>query len=414
MDTSDLEIETMSDPLAFSPGDALKSVFDALAASTPFKSGLAPATLPRPVAPAAAAPTSPEKNAALVARLKTDTGSDRFHSLREQVGAMVTAGRRGANRDQRLSIMAAAGMSEGLGASGGVLVEPELASELIRAAFSESVLAPLSDKRKTSRGRSGLKVPGIDETSRADGSRWGGAIAYWDDEGDAIVASQPRYGQVELTPKKLHVLTFVSEELFEDAAGFEDHLKAVFKAEGGFAIDRAIIAGSGVGQPLGYLNAQALITVPREVGQGATVTKKNIREIWACLPAASRRKAIWIGNEDVESALADGADELANVYQPAGTNGSIYPLLFGRPLVAMEQAPELGLAGDLSLVDMSQYLLLDLGSKTLISIHVKFVEDQVAVKFVWRGNGAPGWKSAVTSATSNKKRSPFVALGATS
>jgi len=414
MDTSDLEIQTMSDPLAFSPGDALKSVFDALAVSAPFQPDLSAAVLPKQPAPILPAPKSAAKNAARVARLKADAGSGRFHSLREQVGAMVMASRRGENRDQRLSIIAAAGMSEGLGASGGVLVEPELASELIRAAFSESVLAPLSDKRKTSRGKSGLKIPGIDETSRADGSRWGGAIAYWDDEGDAIVASQPRFGQVELTPKKLHVLTFVSEELFEDAAGFEDHIRAVFKAEGGFAIDRAIIAGSGVGQPLGYLNAPALITVPREGGQGATVTKKNIREMWACIPAASRRKAIWIGNEDLESALADSADELANVYQPAGTNGSMYPLLFGRPLVAMEQAPELGQAGDLSLVDMSQYLLLDLGSKTLISIHVKFVEDKVAVKFVWRGNGAPGWKSSVTSATGNKKRSPFVALDAAS
>lgn len=405
MDKFELEAEAMIDPLAFDPGAILANVFDALAASTSTQPGLSPAKVPAP-APRPAAPA--EKATDKIARLKT-AAPDRFLSLRSQIGAMILG-----NDDHRLRMLAAAGMNEGLGAAGGVLVQPEFAAQLIRAAFSESVLAPLCDRRKNSRGRAGLNIPAIDESSRADGSRWGGALAYWDNEGDAVVASQPKYAELELRPKKLHVLAFVSEELIADAVGFEEHIKAVFQAEGAFAIDRAIIAGSGIAQPLGFLNSPALITVPREGGQGPTVTKQNIREMWACLPVGSRRKAIWICNEDVESALADGADGLANVYQPAGTNGSIYPLLFGRPLVAMEQSPALGQLGDLSLVDMSQYVLLDLGSKTLISIHVKFVEDQIAVKFVWRGDGAPGWKTAVTSATGSKKRSPFVALGAAS
>ncbi len=403
--------DDMVDFLTGDPSVALRNVFDMLALSD--KPAL-------PVANHAAPLIAPEQTrgtivAGPVATPFVRTTGERFSAF-PTVGHQVAAiadDLRGGKRDPRL--VAALGNSSVIGTDGGFLIWLEHAIDLIRGAFGESLLAPLTDRRRNGRGRAGLVLPGIDETSRADGSRWGGARAYWGSEGAQFLPSKPKYNQISLIPKKLFCFGYASDELLEDAIALNEHMKAVFKAEASFALDRAIMAGSGIGEPLGYLKSPSLITVAKEAGQPAgTILPDNIGAMWKRLPVASRRRAVWIVNEDVESSLTrgSGADDLGQVYQPAGTGGSTFPLLYGRPMIAMEQAPALGDVGDISVADLSQYLLLDLGLRSEMSIHVRFVEDEVAVRFIWRGDGAPGWKQPVLSANGSNTRSPFVTLEA--
>ena len=98
---------------------------------------------------------------------------------------------------------------------------------------------------------------------------------------------------------------------------------------------------------------------------------------------------------------------------PAGGLSDLpYGKIYTRPVLPIEQCATLGTVGDIILADLSQYLLIEKGGiKTASSIHVQFLTDETAFRFVYRVNGQPVWNSALTpfKGTSNTL-SPFVAL----
>jgi HK97 family phage major capsid protein len=77
----------------------------------------------------------------------------------------------------------------------------------------------------------------------------------------------------------------------------------------------------------------------------------------------------------------------------------------------IEQCSTLGDKGDIILADFSQYLLIDKGQmQNATSIHVKFVNDETAFRFVYRLDGQPMWNSALTPYKGSDTLSPFVTL----
>jgi HK97 family phage major capsid protein len=70
--------------------------------------------------------------------------------------------------------------------------------------------------------------------------------------------------------------------------------------------------------------------------------------------------------------------------------------------------------GDLLLASPSQYALITKGGvQAASSIHVRFVYDETAFRFVYRVDGQPVWASSVTANDGSSTISPFVALAAT-
>ena len=100
------------------------------------------------------------------------------------------------------------------------------------------------------------------------------------------------------------------------------------------------------------------------------------------------------------------------MYMPAGgVSGAQYSTLFGRPVIPVEQANTIGSLGDISLVDLSQYLLIDKGGlNAASSIHVRFLYDESVFRFIYRVDGQPIWKSTLTPFKGSNTLSPFVTL----
>ncbi len=186
----------------------------------------------------------------------------------------------------------------------------------------------------------------------------------------------------------------------------------------GFQVDDKIIRGTGAGVPLGILSSPCLITVTKEVGQLAnTIEGENIIKMWARMYAPSRAKAVWFINQDVEPQLLDmtlGAGATPNLVYlpPGGLSGAPYATLLGKPVIPIEQCSTLGTVGDIILADMSQYLVgqKSTGIEAATSIHVKFVYDETAFRFVLRVDGQPWWKTALTPYQGTNTVSPFVVL----
>jgi HK97 family phage major capsid protein len=320
--------------------------------------------------------------------------------------------------DPRLQ-RAPGGASEGNPADGGILVPEQFVPIIKQTTYDISEIAGLVDHRETDNPLGTVKIPGIDETSRADGSRWGGFASYWDDESGSVSTSFPRSKMIEFSTRKIHITTRVSRELLNDAPMLGAYLLTGFIEEGSFKIDTAIISGTGSGKPLGFLNSPALISVPKETGQAAaTIVKENVDKMWARMPAPSRKRAMWLINEDAEPQLQALAGAVGSggvlIYRPPGAVSAFgeNATLYGRPLKVIEQNPALGTAGDISVIDPTQYILVDGGAKSLMSLHTRFDNDEVVFRFTWRVDGKPTYSTPITPYSGSSTRSPFVCIAA--
>lgn len=226
---------------------------------------------------------------------------------------------------------------------------------------------------------------------------------------------------MEMTLKKLAGLLYASDELLEDTTALESWAGQAFGQEFGFMLDDAILRGTGVGQPLGILNSPALVTVAAEGGQGAdTIVLQNVLKMYAAFWSPGLTSAAWIINSEIMPQLAvmklDVGTGGAPVYLPAnGLADAPFGRLFGLPMLHAEQSSALGDVGDIMLVDLKEYLVIEKGGiKTASSIHVRFDYDETAFRFVLRIDGQPIWNVPITpyKGAAGSLKSPYVTLAA--
>ena len=319
--------------------------------------------------------------------------------------------------DQRFA-NAAQGGNEVVPEDGGFLVGETMTKEILKRVYDSAVIAGRCRRRPVSVGNRYVQNY-IKETSRATGSRMGGINGYWVDEAGIIDASKPTLGQIDLKLSKLAGMYYATEELIADSAGLESEINGWFGDEFAWLLDEAILNGTGVGQPSGILGSNAVVSVAKESGQSAnTIVYENILTMWARAWARGRSNSVWLINQNIEPELFSMAQTVGTggvpVYLPAnGISGSPYSTLMGRPVLPVEQASTLGTKGDIMLVDLDSYLLIDKageGVKGAESIHVAFATDEKAFRFTYRVNGQPIWQSALAPAKGTDKLSPFVTL----
>jgi len=347
-------------------------------------------------------------------------GSGPFRTLGQQLQSIAASSSPGGKIDPKLyQVRNAAGLNEKIPSEGGFLVQPEFSYALLQKANETGILASKCYRIPVGGNFNGLELPVIDETSRADGSRWGGILAYWLAEAAEKQPSKPKFGRLSLTLNKLVGLCYTSDELLADAAVLQSIVTDGFSQEIGFRMDDAILNGSGVGQPLGILNSSALVTVTKETGQpAATLVFENLVKMWSRCYGRSRKNAIWLLNQDTEVQLFSLGLIVgmggSSVYMPAGgLSVSPFATLFGRPIIALEQCQTLGTKGDIILFDPSQYLVIDKGVESDVSIHLRFLYDESTFRFVYRVDGAPIWKSPlIPFKGAANTQSPYVTLQA--
>lgn len=301
---------------------------------------------------------------------------------------------------------------EGVGTDGGFLVPPSFSTEIWQKVQAEENLLNRCTPLVTD-GNS-MMIP-KDETTPWQTS--GGVQVYWEGEAQAPSASKPAFEMGALRLSKLMALVPISDELLSDASGLESWLRA--KAPGKMAakLNTAIVAGTGVGQPLGIIPGYAavgasVIQVSKATSQPAdTVWMANIEAMHARMYAPWRRNGIWLINQDLEPQLAGmafqasgatsllpGTNPVPAYLPPGGLSASPYGTLKGRPVVPIEACAAIGDLGDIIFVDFNQYWALTKsgGIQTDTSIHLYFDQALTAFRFIFRVNGQPAWSSTIT------------------
>ena len=296
---------------------------------------------------------------------------------------------------------------------GGYLIPEVLRSELLRVALETAIVRP----RARTIPMDSLRVPfpTIDSTSNAS-SVYGGVIGYWAEESAALTETQATFGRVVLQANKLTTYCEAPNELMQDSIiSFAAFINQIFPEAIAWFEDKAFFSGTGAGEPLGFLNAPAYVSVTKEAGQAATtIVWENIVKMYSRMLPTSLGRAVWIANINTFPELATMALSVGTGGAPVWlANGQVGPpmTLLGRPIVFTEKAATLGSVGDINFVDLNYYLIGDRQVATgAVSDHYKFANDQSAFRFTQRVDGRPWINSAITPNVGSSTLSPFVGI----
>lgn len=340
--------------------------------------------------------------------------SDGYAEARSRFDSMV-------KREKELAEKRAAGtggMVTAVGQDGGLLLQGETSMDMIKHGFGNSAVLSRAANRDLGNSQF-VDLVGLDESSRADGSRGGGIRVYTDKELALMTQSKTKFEKIRLEPKRLTGMYFASDEILRNAPLLTGEMNELFTEEFAFKGQDLAINGKGAGEALGAMAAPCLVTVAKEANQiAATIVFENLVNMKARVRLRNRNSLIWIANQDVEP-------QLYTLSLPVGTGGSVMPvyipstnqadgvagMLMGIPIVFVEQCATLGTVGDIVLGDWSMYYAANKGGiESASSIHLKFDYNQTAFRFVTWFDGQPRMKSAITPYKGSNTVSSFVAL----
>ena len=296
---------------------------------------------------------------------------------------------------------------------GGFLIPESLRSELLRVSLETAIVRPRA--RVIPMETLTVPFPTIDSTSNAS-NIYGGVSAAWTEEGGQLSNTSPKFGRVKLEAKKLTAYSEVPNELFTDSIiSLEVFVNEIFPEAIAWFEDIGFMRGSGVGEPKGFLGADAAVSVAKETGQAAaTIVWENIVKAYSRMLPTSLGRAVWIAHIDTFPELATMALSVGTggsaIWLNNGTEGPPMTIL-GRPVLFTEKAETVGTAGDINFVDLGYYLIGDRQAiQASTSPHFKFQNDQTAIRFIERVDGRPWITSAITPNKGANTLSPFVKI----
>jgi HK97 family phage major capsid protein len=317
-------------------------------------------------------------------------------SMGQHLGLVIRAGKDPRFHDD--SIYMASGAAESVDSDGGYLVGTDNGGVLQSQVYETGILVGKVRKQPIGAGANGFKASLLDETNRANGSRFGGIQVFTQAEAQDFSAkgTRPKFRNFELLLLKFIGLMFLTDELMEDVTALEGYVNEWFPQEFAFKLDDNIYAGNGAGQFVGMINSPARVTIAAEAGQPTkTVQAENIEKMYAAMPASSLGAAEWFINQEVWPQLfklshAIGTGGVPMFVPAGGLSAAPFGTLLGRPITPIEQASALGTEGDVAFIDPTRYMMIDKGPiKTAASIHVKFLTDEQALRWTLRANGQP-------------------------
>jgi len=329
-------------------------------------------------------------------------------------GHFAQAVRTGQTDEKLLNYCKSTGMAIAINADGGFLIPLEFSTGLLTAMAQAGVLAP---KCRNFPINNNLALPFVNITTQA--TSWtGGVRIYKPAEGVAKTGSLPQFAKAELHLHKMTAVVYSTDELLSDSPiALETFLNTMVSTEFALTKDEDIVWGSGAGECLGLMNSPCLIPVGKETDQVAdTIVTPNVLKMFSRLYTPSTSRAVWLIAQDAMPQIAQLSITVGTGGAPvfiADLKNPLGQTLLGRPIIWSPHCQTVGTTGDIVLADFSQYVTVTKAGKemdTATSIHLKFLEDETAFRFVIRFDGQPWWTSAITPKHGSSTVSPFISL----
>ena len=304
-------------------------------------------------------------------------------------------------------------MAEGAGTTGGYLVPTEFHNELLRVMGEQSPV--YARVRKQPVGSDAGEYPSLDQfvapTAGAGNTAYaGGVTAATTAEGGTLTETQATFANLEYRIHKIGGYVEVSNELIADSPqSIEALLRSLFAIAIGAKNERNILRGTGVGEPLGILNAACTIGVT--TASDNTFAYADVLSMWSRFKAVSGQQPVWIAHPSLIPDIGVLAVASGSPVVWAGNLAGGQPSsLLGYPLIFSEHMPQAN-GDDMLLADLGAYVLFERQQLSIaFSEHAAFTTDKGTWRFTARNDGQPWMKSAITLAdpTGSYTVSPFV------
>lgn len=245
---------------------------------------------------------------------------------------------------------------------------------------------------------------------------WGstGVQAFWRSEAEQMTASKMATKGESVTLHELYAFVLATEELLEDAPRLNSRLTRKSAEAIDWKIDDAVIYGTGAGQPKGWFNSTALVSVAKEGSQVAdTIVAANVLKMWSRLLVAPGDMPYWLTNRDTVPQLATiTIGDKPSWTPPNGLISAPGGYLLGYPIRFSEHAKTLGDKGDIQLISPKGYYAArrTAGVQFASSMHLFFDYNMQAFRWTFRFAGQPHLSAPVSPANGSNTKSHFVTL----
>jgi HK97 family phage major capsid protein len=261
-----------------------------------------------------------------------------------------------------------------------------------------------------------LTLPALDQTS-GTGGMFGGVQITHGGEGVSLTESSAKLREVTLEPRQLNTYLVVSNKLLLNWASASQVITTLLQSAVEATIDYDCIRGDGINKALGFVNCAAAVNVTR--GGAGAISFTDVTGMYARLlqrPGVGR--PIWVASPTAIPQLFSMTDAGNHaIFLGALSGGAAQapaPTLLGLPLFFSDRAPALGSKGDICLVDLSYYLLLNgSGPRIDLSTELLFTSDKSIFRIIAMLDGRPWLTEPITlEGSSTSTVSPFVVLAA--
>ena len=235
----------------------------------------------------------------------------------------------------------------------------------------------------------------------------GGVSSAYTAEGATLTETQPTFKDLSYRLNKVGGYVEVSNEMISDSAvAMEGLLMNLFGIADANKIDHYILNGSGVGEPLGFLNSPAAI--------GVAPANNNVFAIADALAIYDRfypfagGAPVWFIPPGMMNEIALFETTAGGGIFQANIGAGMTNTLYGYPLVQCMHMPAPN-SDDVLLIDPKSYILFEQGGLMVdFSEHAAFTSDKGTWRFKRRMDGKMWLNSAVTPSNGGSTLSPAV------
>lgn len=301
-------------------------------------------------------------------------------------------------------------LSMGSDPQGGYLVPEEFRADLLRVASEDGIVRPLATVLPASGEHpdTAINIPVLNQAGASEKDFFSGVWFTWSEEGADKTNKEISIDSVKLEPHEYNAYAVLTDKLIRNTGAIETYVRQVYsRAQVAFE-DYYFLRGTGVGQPLGVINSPAYITVTRNTA--LTVNWTDIQGILSqILPGCN---PIWIISRTLLGAVMGLADAAGNsIFIQGDATKGIPDRLAGYPIRWTFRVPAAGNQGDITLADLSYYLIKDgYGPAFDFSKHVYFLKNQSVLKMFANVDGQPWLNGTITAEDGATEVSPFVGL----
>ncbi|MGA0539056.1 phage major capsid protein [Neotabrizicola sp. VNH66] len=211
-----------------------------------------------------------------------------------------------------------------------VLAPEETSGEFIRNLVEFSPIRSIADVRTTASHT--ILLP----------KRTGITNAVWVGETAARTASEPTFGQSEITVKELATYVDLSLRMLEDSGNVESEVRLALAEDFGAKEATAFVNGTLATEPTGFMTAAGIAETLN--GHATNLSPDALINLFYAMPATYRNRGAWVMNGTTLATVRKLKDGQNNyLWQPSYQAGQPETIL-GRPVVEVLDMPNVASA----------------------------------------------------------------------